>query len=301
MLAHWMLGCITFWQGEFAVARRELESAVSLYEPLARHGHALALQIDPAVNALLHLSWTLWIVGHPEQGLRTADRAVGTARALSQPYSLAMALFWAALTQASCGRHASAQNALDELMTLTAEHGFSFLGSCARVLQAQELTAQDRCAEALQLIDRAFAEFRTQEAGVGMPWAISISAAAYARMGRTEAGLAALAAALQAVERNGERHWEAELWRLKGELLLQARAGVGDEAEVCLRTAIELAQWQGARSLELRAVTSLARLLLGRGEATSARHMLAQTLNGFSEGGDTADHLDAKALLDASL
>lgn len=299
MLGHWMLGCVTFWQGEFATARSELETAFSLYDPEAQRTNTLALQIDPAVNALLHLSWTLWLLGYPEQALRTSEKAVKTARGLSQPFALAMALFWAGSTEACCGRQRSARRLLDELTAVTAEHGLGYLGSCARVLEGQYLIAHDRCAEGLQQIGSAFSEFKAQEAGVGLPWAISISATAYARLGQPNEGLAALASAFQAAVLNGERHWEAELWRLKGELLLLQKAADVSEAESCFRAAIDLAQRQAAKSLELRAATSLARLLASQGNTEPARRRLRQICDWFSEGSDTADLRNARRALDA--
>jgi predicted ATPase len=297
MLGHWMSGCIMFWQGEFATARRELEQAYLLYDPNEQRGKTLALQIDPGVNALLHLSWSLWILGYPEQAVQTSDRAIRIARQLSQPYALAMALFFACATRACCGQDDSVRQQLDELKALTAEHGLQYLGSCARVLEAQALIAQDQCAASLELIDRAFAEFRAQEAAVGLPWAMSILAAAYTRLGRAKEGLAALSEAFWIVGRNGEHHWEAELWRLKGELMLLPAERDEVEAEACFRSAIDLAQRQAARSLELRATMSLAELLSSQRKAEPARRALREAYGWFKEGFDTMDLRNAGNIL----
>ena len=218
MLGHWMLGCVTFWQGEFAVARNELEEASALYDPHEQRAKTLALQIDPGVNALCHLGWTLWILGLPQEALATGDRALTEARALGQPFAEAMALFFACTTRACCGQHEAGRPLLEELAAVTARHRLRYLGSCARVLEGQALIAQDRCAAGLEQIGRAFAEFQAQEAGVGLPWAMSIAIEAHARMGAAAPAQATLARAFEAVERNGEHHWEAELYRLQGEL-----------------------------------------------------------------------------------
>lgn len=287
MLGYWMLGCISSWQGEFETARRALEEAIALYDPTAQKAKALAVQIDPGVNAMCHLSWVLWVLGYPERGVAMGDRAVRAARALGQPFALGMALFFACTTRACCGEFTVAGRLLHELFALAGEHGLHYLESCARVLKAQELIARDRCAAAIEQVQCAFSEFRTQEAGVGLPWAMSIVAAGYARLGRVEEGLATVGAAFQAMERNGERHWEAELWRLRGELRL-AQAN-DEEGIACLQRAVDVARRQGARSLELRAVISLARCLDRRGESARATRMLTEIRAWFGEGFESAD------------
>jgi adenylate cyclase len=161
------------------------------------------------------------------------------------------------------------------------------------------LIAQGDCVEALEQVRTAFSEFQAQEAGVGLPWSMCISASAYVRLGQGNEGLATLERAFEVADRNGERHWEAELWRLKGELLLLARPGDRDAAVTCFRRAIDVARRQAARSLELRAATSLARVLLDQRNREPARRMLADVCEPFSEGADTADIRDAHSLLDA--
>ena len=289
MLGHWMLGCVTFWQGEFATARRELEEAFSLYDPNEQRAKTLALQIDPGVNALCHLGWTLWILGFPDRALKTSEKALETARALGQPFAVAMALFFACTTRACCGKYEAVRPLLDELMAVTAEHELRYLGSCARVLEGQALIAQGRCPAGLEQIGRAFAEFETQEAGVGLPWAMSIAIEAYTRMGRAGEALATLARSFEAVGRNGEHHWEAELFRLKGELLQSSSPANEGEAETCFRRAIDIAQGQSAKSLELRAAKSLARLLERQGKTDLARSLVRETRGWFTEGFETAD------------
>jgi tetratricopeptide (TPR) repeat protein len=301
MLGRWMSGCVAFWQGEFETARHDLEQAYSLYDADAQRANPLALQIDPGVNALFHLSWTLWILGYPDQAAAASTRAIEAARRLSQPFALAMALFFACATRACCGHSGAVRQMLDELIALTAQQGLGYLGSCARVLEGQELIARGECAAGLDHIGRAFAEFQAQQAGVGLPWAMSISALAFARLGKPGEGLGIIARAQAAASRNGERQWEAELLRLKGELLLVEPLGqqAEAEAEAAFRAALELARRQGARSLELRAATSLAGLLVRRGKHEAAERVLSPVYGGFSEGMETADLRAAAALLHA--
>ena len=294
MLGHWMLGCVTFWQGEFGTARRELEEAFSLYNPNEQRAKTLALQIDPGVNALCHLGWVLWILGYPDQAIETSDKALATARKLAQPFAVAMALFFACTTRACCGAPAAVRRLLDELTAVTAEHGLRYLGSCAHVLEGQALIAQDQFAAGLEQLDRAFSEFKAQEAGVGLPWAMSIAVEAHARLGRSQDALETLYKAFEAIARNGERHWEAELFRLKGEVLHSAPSADGVDAEACFRRAILLAREQSARSLELRATMSLARLLEREGKLELAHSLVHDASGWFTEGFDTTDMRDAR-------
>src|SRR5262249_31679439 len=120
--------------------------------------------------------------------------------------------------------------------------------------------------------------------------------AACGKLGQTDDALALVAEALAAVERSGERDSEAEIYRVKGELLLESKRS--SEAETCFRHAIDIARRQSAKSLELRAVTSLSRLLREQGKKDEARRMLAEIYGWFTEGFDTADLKDAKALLE---
>lgn len=298
MLGYWMLGCMASWQGRFEEARDELEKAVAMYDPGEQQSKTLAMQIDPGVNALCHLSWVLWVLGSPDRAIATSERAIAEARRLAQPFALAMALFFACVTRACCGQHAALRPTLDELAAVTGEHRLAYLGSCAKVLNGQELIAAGRPLAGIEEIERAGVEFTAQEAGLGTPWSMAILALGHCRLGEVDQGLAAIDAALEAMARNGERHWEAEVWRLKGELLLAGAHATPTECEACFRRAIEIAARQSARSLGLRATTSLVRLVAALGHVDPARTTLARALDEFREGETTVDLREARALLD---
>jgi predicted ATPase len=157
--------------------------------------------------------------------------------------------------------------------------------------------------EGIQQIQQGMATDRAIGAEVWWPYHLALLADAYGKTGQIEEGLTALAEALDAVDRTGERWYEAELYRLKGTLTLQSqvpgpRSKVEAEAEACFQKAIDIARKQQAKSLELRAVISLARLWLHQGKRQEAHAMLADIYTWFTEGFDTKDLQEAKALLD---
>ena len=255
MLGQWMLGAMSMWQGDFAEARRELELAVSLYHPEEHRLKALAAQIDPGVNAMAHLSWVCWIDGDIDGAVDMAKRAIDLARSLAQPYALSLALFFACAVRACRGEHDRAEPILKELFAVTDEHRLSFLRACAWVLRGQASIADGRYEDGVMEVERALSEFDALHAGLGQPWALAIAAWGCARLGRREEGLQKIAAAFAAIERHGERHWEAEVWRVKGELLWPST-----EARACLQRAADVAARQSAGALRARAVASLASL-----------------------------------------
>ena len=164
---------------------------------------------------------------------------------------------------------------------------------------ALKLAYQERTEEALERAKQAIESLNAQ--GVKIPRTIYLASMGklFWTAGRRAEGLAAIAEALALVERTGERYYEAEIWRIKGELLLKAAASNAQaEAESCYHRAIEIARQQSARSWELRAAKSLARLWQQQGKIAEARQMLAEIYGWFTEGFDTADLKDAKALLD---
>jgi predicted ATPase len=157
-------------------------------------------------------------------------------------------------------------------------------------------TEQGRVDEGISQIRRGLVAMPGLETEVFRPASLNALAAACGKFGQIDDALALVAEALATVERSGERHWEAEIYRLKGELLLESKGS--SEAETCFRRAIDIARRQSAKSLELRAVTSLSRLLQKQGKKDEARRMLAEIYDWFTEGFDTADLKDAKALLE---
>jgi DNA-binding SARP family transcriptional activator/predicted ATPase len=297
-LGHWQLGFVSFGLGEFAAARAHLQQVISFYEPQEHHQSLVSLRgSDAGVNALSFDACCLWALGYPEQALQRSEEALALARELGHPVSLADVLAFGACMPNKMRRDACAlKDHAEELMRLSKEKGFAgwlATGTCYRgeavamLGQFQEGIAQMR-------------EGMTAEQSLGtrlnQQGVLCTLAQAQAEAGRPEEGLTTLAEALAWLEETDERHWETEVRRAQGELLLMQ--GDEAEAEASFHKAIEVARRQNAKSWELRATTSLCRLWQRQGKRVQARLILAQIYNWFTEGFDTADLKEAKALLE---
>ena len=298
MVGHWMLGCVLFWQGEFSNARDQLEQAWTLYDPEVQQTKLLSHQIDPGISALMHLGWALWAVGYPERSKQVGNQAIEQARRLSQPHAVAMALFFACCSQICSGDLRRTEQLCKQLRSITNEHGFAYLGACASIVEGQILIVKQEFTEGLARIEQGMQGFKDQNASLGKPWAMSLPILAYIQTGKIEEGLALIEAARQPITENDEHHWEAELNRLQGELLLAGTSADLKGARVLFENALVIARTQGSKSLELRAATSLARLLHRQHQNREAFDLLNDVYRWFSEGMDTQDLKTARRLLE---
>jgi DNA-binding winged helix-turn-helix (wHTH) protein/predicted ATPase len=271
--AHWALGVCFVNTGEFTKARQHLERALALYRPedlgtyLARYGH------DSNSVCRCFLAWALWSLGHPGRAGEEARAALASAEELKHPETLGFALFFSAwLHQLSRDSRKTLEHTT-RLLAHAGEHGLVQWGAFGKSLHGWALAIEGRREEGVEMMSGALDAYRAIGSEVSRPHFLGLLAEALAEAGRTEEGLAALAEALDAAEKTGGRYYEAELYRLKGELLLRrstersASGGAGadtssdmHEAEACFQRAVEVARRQKAKSFELLAVKSLSRL-----------------------------------------
>jgi DNA-binding SARP family transcriptional activator/predicted ATPase len=289
-LGHWYLGFILFCLGEYTTARAHLEQMISFYEPQQHHRSFLFLRgSDAGLSALAYDACCLWCLGYPEQALSRSQEALALARELGHPFSRAEVLYFAGCFFNKMRRDAQAlKGNAEELMPLSNEKVPAWSGA-----------GTFRWGEALAMLGQV-QEGMAALHSVGVRCYLSAIlcslAEAQAKAGHPEEGLTTLAEALALVEQTDERHWEAELYRLRAELLLMQ--GDDAEAEASFHKAVEVARRQQAKSWELRATVSLCRLWRKQGRADKARHMLAEIYGWFTEGFDTPDLQEAKALLE---
>jgi class 3 adenylate cyclase/tetratricopeptide (TPR) repeat protein len=285
--AHHYLGAMQTYAGELASALQSQDEVITRYDPKTHHAliHLYAGD-DPAACCLGHKAWTLWLLGYPDQALQTARAALRLAQQLSHPFSLAQATWHNAWLHGVRGERAHAIAHAQAAIALSEEQGFSLFARSARFTESA--LAPDRATtEGVERIRRSLVPGAMLSVCLG-----ALAQACLEGFHFHEAG-EALAEAFPIVDK-GERIWEAELFRLRGEL----KSADPVEAEVDFRRALKVARSQNARSLELRTTMSLARLLNRQGKRDEARAMLAEIYGWFTEGFDTADLKDAKALLD---
>ena len=300
--AQYMLGNTLFYFGEFAPAREHFEQSMALYNFGQHHSHAFLYGQDTGVVCLARVAWVIWFLGYPDQALKLSYQAMTLARELSHPHSQAYALGLAAALHQLRREGQAAQEQAEAAMTLSTAQGFPLWVAWGTVLRGWALAKQERGEEGISQIRRGMATFRATGAEVSRPYLPALLAEAHEKAGQVEEGLSSLAEALAAVDNSGERWYEAELYRLKGELTLQSKVesqkSKAEEAEACFLKAIEVARKQQAKFLELRATTSLARLWQQQAKRSEAHKLLAEVYDWFTEGFDTKDLQEAKALIE---
>jgi predicted ATPase/class 3 adenylate cyclase len=319
---HYLLGETLLHFGELASAQAHLEQSLALYAPQQSRFFTAPSANDPGVSCLSIASLTLWVRGYPDQAFNRSQEALALAQELAHPFILAYALSCTALLHLFRREAQAAQEQAEALLALSNEHGFALRVAQGTTVRGWALAEQGQVEEGIAQIRQGRASERAT--GVEYGWAGDLVrlAWAYGEVGQAEEGLNVLAEALAAMDSTGGRFYEAELYRLKGTLTLQSKTSPGQvsgksqasqdqsedtdprplvpdsQAEACFWKAIEIARRQQAKSWELRAVVSLSRLWQQQGKKKEAHEMLVEIYDWFTEGFDTKDLQEAKALLE---
>lgn len=295
-LAHWMIGQGLFFHGALIGARAHLERALALYDPLATQSLAYLTGADMGVTCRAMLAYDLWGLGHPDQALYHAQKALALARTLEYPEPLGLAL-----AVAGSGFHLlrredeQARERIEELLRLAEERELPYLGAWGNIHRGWWQVRRGWVEEGIARIQEGIAMWQAMGMETVRPHHLAVLAGAHRLAGRVQAGLRLLDQAALLAERTGGHYYDLEIaWR-RG-LLWQAQDPA--VAEGHFRRAIALSQQQGARSWELRAALSLGRLWQRQGRRDEARQLLAGIYHWFSEGLDTPDMRDARALLE---
>jgi predicted ATPase len=295
--AHGALATSYFYRGEIVSAYTHVTQGYALYTPEQHRFLAFLYGFDAGVRALAYAAMSLWVLGFPQQALRQSRNAVTLAQEIRHPASLAMALSHEAWLHQFRREAPVIQEQLEAAIVLANEQGLPFWVAMATILRGWALMAQGQGTAGIAQMHQGLAGYRATGAAMGQTYLRALLVEGYGKVGQVDTGLRLLAEALAEVERTEERVWEAELYRLKGKLLL--RQGTPDEhqAETCFLQALDVARRQQAKSLELRAAMSLGRLWQQRGQRAEAYEVLAPIYGWFTEGFDTADLQEARALL----
>jgi len=296
--AHNALGVTWFYLGALPAASQHLEEAIASYTHDPRHALVFNMGPDPGVSCRLYAAETLWLLGYPEQALAYVHDALALAHEPSHPYSLAFLRYWAAMVSQLRQDVPTVHEHAEAAVTLSTEQGFPHWVALGTSLCGWALAMQGQGEAGMAQVRQGIAAYRATGAALNVPYLCTVLADVCEHLGHPEDGLQALAEAHTLMEQHEERWWEAEVYRLRGVLLLRQPGTPQEEAETWLQRALDVARRQEAKSLELRAAMSLSRLWQQQGKQAEARALLAPVYVWFTEGFDTADLQEAKELLE---
>jgi predicted ATPase len=324
VIAHYALGVTWFWLGALPAARSHLEEGIARYTPDQRRALVFRMGVDLGVGCRAYAAWALWLLEYPAQALTHIHEALALAHEVSHSFSLAWARCLAAFVFQLCRDVPIVYEQAEAAVSLATAQDFPHWVAMGTILRGWALALQGHGEEGMAQLCKGIAAYRATEAAVFVPYFCTLLAEVSTHVGHTEDGLQALAEAHTLLEQHESRCWKAEICRLRGILLLKAEGGgrkvakpmrhcVGAAqlptadavaeradltAEECFQRALDVARRQEAKSLELRAAMSLSRLWHRQGRREEARQLLSEVYNWFTEGFDTADLQEAKALLE---
>jgi predicted ATPase len=299
MIGHRMVGLSLLSTGEIAQSRAHLDRSITLYDPAAHRLMATRFGHDNRVAALIYRSWALWVLGYPEAALADAERALKYARELGQAATLMLALCFTSLTYSFCGSYSAASAGLDENRALANDKGAALWKAFGMLSQGCVLALTGKSSDAAQTITAGLVEFRATGSTFWTPLFLSYLAKAYAELRQFDDAWRSIDEVITALQATKETLCEAEVHRVAGEIALLSPERNVPKAKAYLERALALARKQQAKSWELRASMSMARLWCDQGKRDEARDLLTPVYGWFTEGFNTRDLKEAKALLDA--
>jgi class 3 adenylate cyclase/predicted ATPase len=298
MIGHRLTGASLLFTGDIRHARAHLDRAIALYDPAEHRPLTMRFGADVRNAALCHRSWALWMLGYPEAALADGELALKDAREFGQAATLIQALFLASYSPIFCGKFAAAKAQCDEGVALASEKGAVFWKTAGMVIQGWLSAQTGKASDAIETITFANAGYRSTGATLHNPLSFSYLAQAYAELGKFDEAWRSMGEALTALESTKERLFEAEVNRIAGEIALKSAEPDAAKAQAYFERTLAVARQQQAKSWELRAAMSMARLWRDQGKPQQARELLAPVYGWFTEGFDTLDLKEAKALLE---
>jgi class 3 adenylate cyclase/predicted ATPase len=298
MIGHRMMGSVLH-RGDFVEGRAHLDRAIALYDPKEHRSLAARFGQDVRVAALSYRSWALWMLGYPDAALGDASCAIKEAREIGQAATQMYALVHACVIHIECGNYSAANEQVIELVSLAEEKGTQFWKALGLSVQGCLFVLAGRPADAIQMITSSVTALQSTGSTLWLPLHLPHLATAYAEVGRFDDAWRCINEAIAAVETTNERWFEVEVHRTRGEIALLSPDPDQAKAEQYFEHALMIARKQQAKSWELRAAMSIARLWRDQGKQDEARDLLAPVYGWFTEGFDTRDLKEAKALLDA--
>jgi predicted ATPase len=295
MIGHRLVGMALAHTGELAEALSHYDRAIAFYDPMEHRVLAARFGQDVRVAILSYRSWLKWLLGYPEAGLTDVEQALKDARESNQIGTLMYALSNTTLTLSMCGRYEKAVAQLDELAAFATEQGTIHWKSAEMVIKGSLFAQMGKGADAVQMISQGVPAWRARGSTVFLPWLLSHLAKSYGELGQIEEAWRYVGEAMTAIETSKETWFEPEAHRIAGEIAVKGPDAL--KAEAYFNRALTVARKQQAKSWELRAAMSMARLWRDQGKRDEARELLAPVYGWFTEGFDTRDLKDARALL----
>jgi len=298
MVGHRLVGSSLMFAGNIADARAHYDTAVSLYHPTENRTLLTRFGQDAGVANLCYRSLDLWLLGFPAAAIADAEQAISDARKLDHATTLLLALTYSSITHGRCGNYATANAQLNEALTLAEEKGAMFWKAGAMFVQGEVLTKSGKSSDAITAINRSLAVWRSTQTRMFLPLWLAYLSSAYADLGQFDTASQYGAEATALLETTNERWGEAEIHRIAGEVSLLAHDADAAKAEAYFERALAVSHEQRAKSWELRAAMSMARLWRDQGKRREARDLLGVTFAWFTEGFDTIDLKEASLLLE---
>jgi predicted ATPase len=296
MIGHRLMGLSLVVTGALAEGRAQLDQAIALYDPVEHRPLATRFGQDVRMASLSLRSWSLSVLGFHRAALADTERALEDAREVGQAATIMYALLVASITHTICGNYALVTELVDELIALTDKTGSSFWGAWGIMQRGCVFALTGKASDAVQMITAGLTAWGSTGSTAMVPWYLSHLARAHAELGQFENGKSSIGEAMATMEKTKERWCEAEVYRIAGEIaLLEPDAA---KAEAYFERALAVARGQQAKSWELRAASTMARLWRNQGRRSQARDLLAAAYGWFTEDFNTLDMKETKALLD---
>jgi predicted ATPase len=297
VLGHNLLGCSLTYAGNIAEGRARLDQGIALYDPAEHRALATRFGEDQRVANLSIRAQALWMLGYPDAALGDADQALRDAREVGHAATLMFALGYAPLTQIECGSYVAANAETDELVALADEKDAALWKAMGMLERGWLLGLTGSASDAVQMLTSGITAFRSTGTTLWEPlWLLALTRA-YAELGQLDDAWRCNGVAVTVIETSKQRLYEAEANRIAGEIALLSPTPNAANAEAYFERALAVARQQQAKSWELRGAMSLARLWRDQGKVQQARELLAPIYGWFTEGFDTRDLKEAKALL----
>ena len=296
-IAHRIMGTTLLCTGDIAQSRVHLDRAIALYDPAEHRQFATRVGQDIRVMILSYRSWALSFLGYPKAALADANQVLSDAREIGQVATLMYALFHVSMTQICCGDFVAVNAIIDELIALASEKAAPLWKALGTATQGYLFALSGKASNAIEILASAITAYKSTGATLFLPLYLSHLAKAHAELGQFDNAWRCMGEALTAMETTKERWHEAEINRIAGEIALLPPEPDAAKGEAYFERALAIAREQQAKSWELRAAMSMARLWRDQGKRNEARNLLTPVYNWFTEGFDTLDLKEAKALL----